>query len=108
MPTSPPHPHTHLDSAPSVLPRGGGLPRECARACACPYSRPRSCSRARPLFPSSPAQPGRREGAEWGVVGAFGRLLRVPAEAAAAVAAETAVVAAIRVPLPSLTSGFWP
>ena len=75
---------------------GGGLPR----------GRARSCSRARVLaFPSSPAEPRRREGAEWGVVGALGRLLRVPAEAAAAGAAEAAEAG---VPLPSLTSGFWP
>jgi hypothetical protein len=39
------------------------------------------------------------------VVGALGRLLRVPAKASAAGAAETAVAG---VPLPSLTSGFWP
>lgn len=44
------------------------------------------------------------------MVGAFGRLLRVPAETAAAGAAETAAAAAAAagVPLPSLTSGFWP
>lgn len=97
----PPTHDTHLDSAPSAL-----LP---GKAAAGPRVRvpllPRA--RARRPFPSSPALPGRREGAEWGVVGALGRLLRVPAEAAAAGAAETAAAAA-GVPLPSLTSGFWP
>lgn len=94
----PPPPHTHLDSAPSAI-----LP---GKAAAGPRARAPCPARARRPFPSSPAQPGRREGAEWGVVGALGRLLRVPAEAAAAGAAETA--AAAGVPLPSLTSGFWP